>query len=180
MTEEQCNLPCQKRGIECIDDSYCKRNTKMTKEIIINECFNCKKKRDIADNWRNCKLKCSYKYKRRENDEITRLKQENFALRRAIKDINIVAVVEESEKLKQENEKLKETASLYENLYNHHGEVVEGYSKLRNKATLYRIALEEIREMLCKGKTFYNGYWDNPETFTQTDKIILKINEVLG
>ena len=33
MTEEQCNLPCQKRGVECIDDSYCKRNTKITEEI---------------------------------------------------------------------------------------------------------------------------------------------------
>lgn len=44
----------------------------------------------------------------------------------------------------------------------------------------YKQTLEEIRDVLCEGKTFYDGYWDNPETFTQTDKIILKINEVLN
>ena len=59
----------------------------MTEEIIIDECFNCKKKKEFADNWRNCKLKCSYKYKRRENDEITRLKQENEKLRKALEEI---------------------------------------------------------------------------------------------
>ena len=48
----------------------------MTEEIIIDECFNCKKKRNMGDNWRTCKLKCSYKYKRKENDYITRLEQE--------------------------------------------------------------------------------------------------------
>ena len=44
----------------------------------------------------------------------------------------------------------------------------------------YKQALEEIRDVLCEGITFYNGYWNNPETFTQSDKIILKINEVLN
>ena len=74
--------------------------------------------------------------------------------------------------LKQENEKLKETASLYKNLYNHHGEVVEWYSKLRNKATLYRIALEEIREIADK-----ELYLKQNSSLT---KIINKINEVIG
>lgn len=53
----------------------------MQEEIIIDECFNCKKKKDIGDNWRTCKLKCSYKYKRKENDYITRLEQENKELK---------------------------------------------------------------------------------------------------
>ena len=66
---------------DIFDEYFDKGDTKMTEEIIIDECFNCKKKKDIADNWRNCKLKCSYKYKRRENDEITRLKQENEELK---------------------------------------------------------------------------------------------------
>ena len=41
MTEEQCNLPCQKRGIECTDDTYCKRGNKMTEEATIDVygCF---------------------------------------------------------------------------------------------------------------------------------------------
>ena len=57
----------------------------MTEEIIIDECFNCKKKKDIGDNWRTCKLKCSYKYKRKENDYVTRLEQENKELKEKVK-----------------------------------------------------------------------------------------------
>ena len=41
-----------------------------------------------------------------EHKQLLRLQQENQALRRAIKDVNIVAVCEELEKLKQENEEL--------------------------------------------------------------------------
>ena len=56
---------------------------------IINDCLNCKKKKNISDNWKNCKLKCSYKYKKQEEDEIFQLEQQ-------------------LQRLKKENEVLKE------------------------------------------------------------------------
>ena len=105
--------------------------------------------------------------------QLQRLKQENDTIREHCKQVDETNKILYQEKceLIQENEKLRETASLYENLYNHHGEVVEWYSKLRNKPTLYCIALEEIREIADK-----ELYLKQNSLLT---KIINKINEVL-
>ena len=42
----------------------------------------------------------------------------------------------------------------------------------------YKQALEEIRDILCNGRTFYKGYFDTPN-LSRTDKAIKVINEVL-
>lgn len=85
------------------------------------------------------------------------------------------------QRLKQENEELK---AKYENVLNLAKQNADAneycLKELETKFEKYKQALEEVRDILCFGKTFYDGYWDNPETFTQSDKIILKINEVLN
>ena len=45
--------------------------------------------------------------------------------------------------------------------------------------TKYRQALEKIRDILCNGRTFYEGYFDNPN-LSRTDKAIRVIDEVLN
>ena len=64
-------------------------------------------------------------------------------------------------KLQEENKELKESIKKYLKLYSN-----------------YYKALEEIREVLCEGRTFYDGYFDN-ENLSRTDKAIKVINEVL-
>lgn len=81
-------------------------------------------------------------------------------------------------RLEQENKELKSQASLYENLYNHHGELVDEYRKQRNKIILYRSALEEIREIAAP--RFVNGLNEEADLCNLTmDRIQNKINEVL-
>lgn len=171
----------------------------MTEEIIIDECFNCKKKKDIGDNWRTCKLKCSYKYKRKENDYITHLEQEN-------KDFEILAKslykrIEELEKenealafrerlykadyeaSEQENKELKEENSLLS--YNLHIKENEAAHYLK-EVSRHRSALEEINILAknycnaCdefKAKTYKNK---NDCLYCNYGFIKRKINEVLN
>lgn len=42
----------------------------------------------------------------------------------------------------------------------------------------YKQALEKIRDILCNGRTFYEGYFDNPN-LSRMDEAIIVINEVL-
>lgn len=140
-------------------------------EIIIDECFNCKKKKDIADNWRNCKLKCSYKYKRRENDEITRLKQENETIREHCKQVDETNKILYKEKcdLIQENEELKEG-------YEKRGEIMKTAALQRDK---YRSALKEIR--IIAGQRFVSGLNEEADCYNyDMQRIESKINEVLN
>ena len=125
----------------------------MTEEIIIEQCFNCQKKKDIADNWRNCKLKCSYKYKKRENDEITRLKQENEKLKKERDIVLGQLVINDGEDV---------TVQISQSQF-------EQYNN-------YRKALEEIREMINE------VCWDYTDItiLSIKDKILNKSNEVLG
>lgn len=68
----------------------------------------------------------------------------------------------EIEYLKQENKKL-----------------VKALDDYGNKNFKYKRVLEEIRDILCKGRTFYEGYFDNPN-LSRTDEAIKVINEVLN
>ena len=40
----------------------------------MSDCITCKKN-NKGDNWRNCRLKCHYKYEQRKKDEIYKLKE---------------------------------------------------------------------------------------------------------
>ena len=40
----------------------------------MNNCITCKKQ-NKGNNWRDCRLKCHYKYEQRKKDEIYKLKQ---------------------------------------------------------------------------------------------------------
>lgn len=106
--------------------------------------------------------------------EILRLKQENQALRRTIKDVNIVAVCEELERLKQENEELKKKNERLKTLYRNEGitDICECCSiTSAMEAYDYHSALEEIREY-CEEQNLKADY--------TACEIINKINEVLG
>ena len=133
----------------------------MTEEIIIDECFNCKKKKDIGDNWRTCKLKCSYKYKRKENDYIARLEQENENAKTTVEECHKYMA-----KLEDENEKLKESLKMYQ------------YSDQQHllKVIEYEKAFEEIRKLTVIG---VNASQCNCGLRALADDILDKINEVL-
>lgn len=47
-----------------------------------------------------------------------------------------------------------------------------------NKNREYKQALEDIREILCYGRTFYDGYF-NSDKLSRTDEAIKRVNEVL-
>lgn len=67
------------------------------------------------------------------------------------------------QRAKAENEKLKEMTGVYS-------------ARLMGK---YKQALEEIREILCYGRTFYDGYFDS-DKLSRTDEAIKRVNEVLN
>ena len=123
-------------------------------------------------------LQCDYnELEQRHNDAF-----EQFKEMKARHD-ELLASCEQSDQeaaeiineLKQENKELKSQASLYENLYNHHGEIVDEYRKQRNKIILYRKALEEIREIAKD--IIENDVYENSDA--KAEKILNKINEVL-
>lgn len=141
----------------------------MTEEMQIDECFNCKKKKDISDNWRTCKLKCSYKYKRKENDYITRLEQENKELKEW--KTKVVMLFESACRCKYLNEETDICSYTNEKCIN----INKCVYKYQELSSNYRSALEEIRENLVKLNT------NDEDDFTyEYSKIEDKINEVLG
>ena len=52
-------------------------------------------------------------------------------------------------------------------------------AELYEKNVQLKQALEDIRDILCNGRTFYEGYFDTP-ILSRTDKAIKVINEVLS
>lgn len=85
---------------------------------------------------------------------------------------DVESLEEAIKRLEQENKELKSQASLYENLYNHHGELVTDYRKQRGRAILYKSFLEELLYLL---KT------EEPFCYCSCgDEIIDRINEVLN
>lgn len=121
----------------------------MTEEIIIDvsgcshksddDCMEvpiCNEYGDLIG-YQSCEAQTLCPY--RSQKKIERLKQENQALRRTIKDVNIVAVCEELEKLKQENEGLKKEVKYWQ-------------SDVINDIKQYRKALEKIREIATEYK----------------------------
>lgn len=99
------------------------------------------------------------------------------------------------EKLKEENERLKEEIkSLQYSFLQYSMRDIDTAATLfaKDKADLenrlslskayannYRKALEEIRELFCVGRTFCEGYFDN-DNLSRADKTIKIINEVLN
>ena len=55
----------------------------------------------------------------------------------------------------------------------------ERLGKYYNELNKYYNALKDIREILCYGRTFYDGYFDS-EKLSRTDEAIKRINEVLN
>ena len=138
----------------------------MTEEIIIDgvNVKDCRRrigkenfcryyKRGCADNNYNCIWK-----------KCLRLEQENARL----KNERTADLVRQIDELKAENERLKEEISIAR----------ENYGLEMEFQMRYRKALEEIRELFCVGRTFYEGYFDN-ENLSRGDKAIKIINEVL-
>ena len=124
----------------------------------------------------NCKNTSDCYYK-----QLKRLEQERDELKKACEKCKLFDIektnrdlLERIDKLEQENEKLRNK--------NICRETCEYFKRICDENTLlikYRSALEEIREELCYGRTFYEGYFYS-ENFSRTDKIIKKINEVLN
>ena len=83
--------------------------------------------------------------------------------------------------LEQENEELKQK---YENLYEHQGEVVKAYSLNKNKLSLYKHALEEIKaelenDLTCESRECgYDDYGECLECLKET--ILNIITEAIG
>ena len=75
---------------------------------------------------------------------------------------------QENEELKYKNDRQKDTIIYLNN-----------YDMCHKTLIQYKQALEEIREILCQGRTFYEGYFDR-EPLTRVDTAIKKINEVLN
>ena len=142
----------------------------MTEEIIIDECFNCKKKKDIGDNWRTCKLKCSYKYKRKENDYITRLEQENKELKEKYSHVLELAKTNADsneyclQELEKENKELKETVK----------DLNQSIQNCNIQRTKMYKALEEIKSAIVEYLP------KNPAQYALLEYIQIQINEVLG
>lgn len=115
---------------------------------------------------------CYYKQLKRLQAENEELKER---LEQAEEDIksecltckNLISLEQENEELKKENSKI-----VWDEVCTTNCSKYKAYNK-------YRKALEEIREMLCEGRTFYDGYFDN-EHLSRKDKAIKIINEVLG
>lgn len=53
----------------------------------MNNCITCKKN-NKGDNWRNCRLKCHYKYEQRKKDEIYKLKKALSDIKEIVKEIS--------------------------------------------------------------------------------------------
>ena len=126
---------------------------------------------------------CLYKQLKRLEQENKELKAENEKLK-----AQLDVLEEDNKKLSKENDALYNN-SLQEvkedlvkrvwNLQTENKELTHYLACMTEQRNNYRSALEEIREELCKGRTFYEGYFDS-ENLSRTDKAIKKINEVLG
>lgn len=98
-------------------------------------------------------------------EENKQMKQENQAYRRSIKDTNIVAIVEENERLKKE----------YNELYDKYEQLQSLYQDEHCDNLKYKQALEEIREIVNKSISNKDSYF----RLLLFQPIIEKINEVL-
>lgn len=95
----------------------------------------------------------------------------------------------EIEKLQAENEKLRDKAYKDADMIyrlteeNREYDIDLSIEKEAHKSTIERLdkyhkALEDIREILCYGRTFYDGYFDS-DKLSRTDEAIKRVNEVL-
>lgn len=75
-----------------------KKNNIIHETVVMNvdKCFMCLKKRNYEDNWQNCRLKCSYKYAKRKNDESIKYQQ-------ALEEIRDIAEKEFEKKFKDKD-----------------------------------------------------------------------------
>lgn len=103
---------------------------------------------------------CYYKQLKRLEAENEQLKQENHAIKRALKDKNIVAIVEE-------NERLKVQLDIDKNQINY---LIDENKELNQ----YEQALEEIRE-IAKPK-FVNGLSEEADIY---DEEMAKIENII-
>ena len=71
----------------------------------MNNCITCKKN-NKGDNWRNCRLKCHYRYEQQKKDEIYKLQEENARLKKTIekiKALNLFSLNNSREKIAEIN-----------------------------------------------------------------------------
>lgn len=84
------------------------------------------------------------------------------------------------EKLREELTRLKkENEILLDQLVINDGEEVTVLISLEqfNEYNKFRQTLHEIKEILCQGRTFYDGYFNNPEKLSRCDKAIYLITK---
>ena len=79
------------------------------------------------------------------------------------------------QRLKAENEQLKKEVETWKYQTEKRTEIGDVWFEISQK---YKTALEDIREIFCNGKTFYDGCFEL-ENFSNADKAIKLINEVL-
>ena len=73
--------------------------------------------------------------------------------------------------LKAENERLEALCDTYKTCYQAKHNDIDG------KLFKYRQTLQEVKRILCEGRTFYDGYFDNPESLSRIDKAIYLITK---
>ena len=53
-------------------------------------------------------------------------------------------------------------------------------AQLRQEVRSYQRAIDEALFILCQGRTFYEGYFDNYDNLGRTDKAIFVLSQVIN
>lgn len=100
-------------------------------------------------------------------------------------ETSLYACKAENEKLKNRNIELEayfkvneDFQKAWQELNSIHNELQKVYQNEHCDNLKYKQALEDIREILCYGRTFYDGYFDS-DKLSRTDEAIKRVNEVL-
>ena len=134
----------------------------------MNNCITCKKN-NKGDNWRNCRLKCHYKYEQQKKDEIYKLQEEKEQLQKRFNDYK--------------DRKIEENASLLKKL-DIADKKLTVFSRELEQANKENERLKEDYIKLCQQKDLDNARWQKRctdlhiEDKSKADKYWLTLQKV--
>ena len=149
----------------------------------MSDCITCKKN-NKGNNWRDCRLKCYYKYEQRKKDEIYKLQEENEQLQKRfndyqdrkieenanlikrldIADKKLTVFSRELEQANKENENLKQQLEIDKNQINYFIEENEKLKKTIEKIkALNLFSLNNSREKITEINTIINDQKESVE-----------------
>lgn len=146
----------------------------------MNNCITCKKN-NKGDNWRNCRLKCHYKYEQQKKDEIYKLKEEKEQLQKRFNDYqdrkieenaNLIKRLDIADKkltvfsreLKQANEEIKKLIEINHELAEEHKTIGQDlYAEIKE----YRKEKENLKQQLEIDKNQINYFIEENEKLKQ-------------